>query len=571
MSDRPPPFVIDWPRRLTLWVALEWVENHAVVPNGFRKGEPFDLLDWQHWCLANWYRLKPGVEWNPTNPILGPAFVYRRSQLVLPQKAGKGPYSAAHCLVEGVGPALFGGWAGRDDGYACSDHGCGCGWEYPYEPGEAMGIQWPTPLIQVTAYSQDSTDNVYGWLQAMVRNGPLDSVVPRVAEEMIRLPNDGRIDAVSSSAKSRLGNPVTFAPEDEVGIWVEANGMVELAKNQRRGVAGMGGRVEETTNAPDPSQNSVAQRTAESSKAWDPAAVPPPDRAEAGRGKDVFRYHPEAPPGLVYTDRRERRKIHRYVYWGSLRENGGHIDLDSIEGEAAEMIETDPTNAERFFGNRAKVGKGSWLKDGAWTGGLVKSRTVPDGTPICLGFDGSESNDWTGFRAETMDGYGFTPTYGEEKTPAFWDPATQPEGRISHTEVTAALDDIVGRFHLVRLYGDPRDWATDIEGWALKYGQRHVFEWATNRINAMHASLTRLVVDLKDGKYTHDDCPFTRTHVGNARKLAKPGDKYILGKPTDHQKIDLAMCSVLAHEARCDAVAAGEGRRRARRQVVVMN
>jgi hypothetical protein len=45
----------------------------------------------------------------------------------------------------------------------------------------------------------------------------------------------------------------------------------------------------------------------------------------------------------------------------------------------------------------------------------------------------------------------------------------------------------------------------------------------------------------------------------NARKIAKPGQKYILGKPTQHQKIDVAMSRILAHEAASDAHAAGWG------------
>jgi hypothetical protein len=77
----------------------------------------------------------------------------------------------------------------------------------------------------------------------------------------MRLPNDGRIDVVTSSAQSRLGNPITFALQDETGIWTANNRMRKVAETQRRGVAGMGGRSMETTNAWDPSENSVAQTT----------------------------------------------------------------------------------------------------------------------------------------------------------------------------------------------------------------------------------------------------------------------------------------------------------------------
>ena len=74
---------------------------------------------------------------------------------------------------EAVGPSLFGGWAEPGDGYACSEHGCGCGWEYEYEPGEPKGIPHPTPLIQLTATSEDQVQaNVYRHLKAMITLGP---------------------------------------------------------------------------------------------------------------------------------------------------------------------------------------------------------------------------------------------------------------------------------------------------------------------------------------------------------------------------------------------------------------
>lgn len=542
-----PEYAIDFP---FLAVALDWVEEHCVIPDGFRKGMPFELIGWQAWALANFYRVRPDVKWNPRDPVLAPAFHYRRSQIVLPQKAGKGPYTAAHVCLEGAGPALFAGWAVGGEVYDCRDHGCGCGWIYEYVPGEPMGMPWPTPLIQITATSEEQTDNVYGALRPMIDAGPLHDLIPKTGEEFIRLPGGGRIDVVTSSAQSRLGQRVTYVPQDETGIWTETNRMVKVADTQRRGLAGMGGRAEETTNAWDPTENSVAQRTAESQR------------------PDIFRLHPQAPPHLSYTDKRERRKIHQVVYGGSLRSNGGHIDLDSIEAEAAELLERDPGQAERFFGNRIKSGTASWLRDGLWAA-REEPRDVPDGTKICLGFDGSDSDDWTALRAETLGGYGFTPVFGPDRLPTIWDPV-QHGGRIPRGEVHAAVEELFRRYRVVRMYCDPRDWQTEIEAWALQHGTKRVFEWATNRPAPMHESLLRFVTDLATGDHTHDGCPHAQLHVGNARKLARPGERYILGKASHHQKIDVAMTAVLAHEARCDAVAAGARETTSRRRVVVL-
>ena len=82
----------------------------------------------------------------------------------------------------------------------------------------------------------------------------------------------------------------------------------------------------------------------------------------------------------------------------------------------------------------------------------------------------------------------------------------------------------------------------------------------------MWHALTRLKTDvtIPESKFCHDDCPMTQTHIMNAVMRARGLDtttrekKYILGKPTDHQKIDLAMSSVLAHEATMDAVKASD-------------
>ena len=43
-----------------------------------------------------------------------------------------------------------------------------------------------------------------------------------------------------------------------------------------------------------------------------------------------------------------------------------HHPLDFPPAEAAEIMESDPANAERFFGNRVVAGSASWLPRGMW-------------------------------------------------------------------------------------------------------------------------------------------------------------------------------------------------------------
>jgi len=531
--DPGAEFVVDFP---TLWIVPDWIEEHCPVPDGFRVGERMELYPWQLWCTVNHYRVKPTARVGQ----LAPAFYYRRSQVVAPQKTGKGPWSATIVLAEGAGPVVFDGWAKGGERYRCSDHGCGCGWWYDYEPGEPMGVPWPTPLIQLTATSEDQVANVYRPLRSMVKRGPLAEIM-QSGEEFTRVGDDGRIDVVTSSALSRLGNPIIFAMQDETGLYNVTNKLRKVAETQRRGAAGMGGRSMETTNGWDPSENSVAQTTSEA------------------RAKDIFRYHPQAPKSLSYKDKRQRRKIHAVVYAGS-----AHVDLDAIEAEAAEIMEKDPAQAERFFGNRCVAGSAGWLEGTKWAA-KAKPRRVRPMTRIVLGFDGSDMDDWTAIRAETMDGYQFTPLYGANDEPTIWNPADYG-GQVPRAEVRAAMEQLMNRYDVVRLYADPPYWDTEVDEWVDQYGEERVIRWYTRRMVQMHAAAERLKTDVvkrntaegaRAAAFTHDGCPLTQAHIENARQAERPSGLYVLRKASPAQKIDIAVSSVLAHEALGDVIAAG--------------
>lgn len=347
-------FLVDFPTLGDLWSA--WMERHCRVPDRHQRGKPFREYDWQFWCTANHGRVRPDAVFDAESPPLNQAFVYRRSQVIAPQKIGKGPNIAARVCLHAVGPAEFAGWAVGGDQYACEDNGCSCGWVYDYLPGEPLGMRNPSPLIQIAATSDEQVANIWRPLVSMIKLGPLrELLLPR--GEFIRIvgesgdPDMDRIDRVTASAQSRLGAPITEAFFDETGLWTAANKLLDVADTMRRGVAGMGGRSTETTNAFDPSQNSVAQRTLESQR---------PDIFKYWRDPDAFLKRKDGTP-FSFKNARERRRILAYVYAGAT-----HINLDSIEAEALELMEKDAAQAERFFGNRLVRGKGSWLPPGLW-------------------------------------------------------------------------------------------------------------------------------------------------------------------------------------------------------------
>lgn len=190
-----------------------------------------------------------------------------------------------------------------------------------------------------------------------------------------------------------------------------------------------------------------------------------------------------------------------------------------------------------------------------------------DGTEVCGGFDGSENNDWTGIRLETREGFQFTPRWKATGLPMIWNPA-QHGGRMPRLEVHDAWEEIVQRFSLRRVYydpgfndaTDPTSWKSEGELWDQKHGPDIFIPWqmgGNTRIRAVHYSLVRFETDLRQKAISHDGCPITARHMANARKIPKPGDRYILGKPSQDQKIDISVTSVLCHEAACDERAAG--------------
>lgn len=190
----------------------------------------------------------------------------------------------------------------------------------------------------------------------------------------------------------------------------------------------------------------------------------------------------------------------------------------------------------------------------------------PDGTSVCAGFDGSENEDWTAIKLETREGLIFTPRYGPagNRKAAIWNPSDW-EGRIPRGQVHAAWSEIARRYKIIRAYCDPgfRDessWETEIETWDQEYGPKVFIPWqmaGSSRVTAVYQAMRRFESDLSMGAIKQDGCKITQAHMDNARKIAQTGDRYGIGKPSKHQKIDAGVTSLLAHEAACDARADG--------------
>lgn len=520
-----------------LLIVYYWIVRHCVVPDGFRRGAAFEPYGWQRENLIQHYLVRGDAEWVPQNPLLRTAFVHRLSLIVGPQKVGKDPFEASQICAEGVGPVLFAGWAEAGEQYHCSDHGCRCGWVYDYDVGEPKGMPWPTPLIQIIAVSEDATQNTYDALRPMIELGPLVDIIPKTGEEFIRLPGGGRIDTVTSSALSRLGQRVTFASMGEAGIYTQTNGMKKVADTVLRGLAGIGGRGSMHTNAWDPAEHSTAQEHYES-------------------GDKTIWIQFDCPPNtLSFSNKEDRRKILRRVYPPDVRrENNGHVDLDAIEAEAVGLALRDPAQAARFFGNQLVTGSGKAFDLEQWDSRKT-NHTVPRGAAIVAGFDGSRTDDHTALIAcEIATGFMWKVR--------IWEPIN---GEIPRDQVEGAIDDLFHDFKVLRLNADPPYWKDELAGWQGRYGAEIVHEWWTYRNRPMGFAVRDFATALGNGDLTHDgDADFAQ-HIGNAhrKELNERDDKgvrlWTLQKEQDGspRKIDAAVAAVLAWEARLEVIADG--------------
>lgn len=512
------------------------------------------MYDWQLWCTVNHYRVVPGAL-SAGEQVADPdsetglrevqpaeAFFFRRSQVVAPQKIGKGPWSATIIAVEAAGPAVFDGWSEPGEVYACADHGCPCGWRRAYMAGEPRGKAWPTPLIQLTATSEDQTRNVYVPLLSMARGERLRALMePR--EGFIRVRDGGRIDMVTSKATSRVGNPVTFPLQDESGLYVHSNGMIATAETQRRGAAGMGARSMETTNAWNPAQDSYAQRTA----------------AAAEQVDDIFRYHREAPAALNYALKGERREIHKHVYAGT-----PHVSLTVIEAEASELALRDLPQAERFYGNRIRAGASSAVDPELWAACQVAPVDVPDGSLVTVGIDGARFDDALAVVATRVTTGFQWPLAIVERPPNAGDGYEH-----DFDAVDGPLQDAFDRLDVWRVLIDPGSKTGDISAWMQvwqgRWGKRRVADFYMQRTRVTAFAVRRWLTGIGSEELTHPGDPVFSRHVLNAHRhevnaVDEDGLKmFVLAKERagSPDKMDGAAAAVLSWEARGHAIAEG--------------
>src|SRR5690606_3316170 len=161
---------------------------------------------------------------------------------------GKTPLLAALSIIEFIGPCRF---------------------SHFDENGFPVGVPVGLPLVQIAATSIDQTANTRDMIRGMLANSPAEAEYEiEIGKERIQFRDGrpGRIEPVTSSRRGVEGARPTFVVADETHHWIPSNGGIavfEVLDRNVRKTAGSGSRIVESTNAFNPNEDSVAQRTYE--------------------------------------------------------------------------------------------------------------------------------------------------------------------------------------------------------------------------------------------------------------------------------------------------------------------
>jgi len=499
----------------------EWIEQHIVIPDGYMQGQPYKLTDEMWKFLVHYYRLYPHAAAWPAPD----SFQYFGGQLRRSQKWGKDPFGAAILWAEALGPTKFDGWNAK---------------------GEPMGAPYPTPLIVCLGTSEDQTDNTWVPFLSMGRNGPLANMIGLdIGQTRTVLPGGGKIEPVTTSARARLGAPMTMATITESHLFTLQGGFRKVVDAVKRNIAGMDGRWLELTNAWDPTEGSAAQVTAETATDRQYIDTVEPKRVE-----------------VIADDEELYRELLRQ-YGDSARERGGWVN---IRGRIFHEVRNEShleADRRRFFLNEIVVGQSAFVPPERWA--FLADHNDDDilapKEEIALGFDGSKRLDATALIAERRsDRKLFVIRVWERPDDA------GPDWKIPGAEVDAVVRETFGAYKVGALFADPFRWQDYLDTWSGEWPGR-ILEFATNQEQRMDKAIERFTSAAADHQIRHDDHPTLTRHVTNCvlvkgvRRKARPGEEggiqthYMkMAKRGDGLLIDAAVAAVLAHEAMAHAI-----------------
>jgi hypothetical protein len=526
----------DWPTLGGL--VCDFLEERAVHGPGDLKGRPYRLDDEKRALIHRFYEVYP------RGHQMAGRRRFKQCDISVRKGTAKTELAAAVAFVElhPEGPVRCDGW-----------HRVGRSWL-------PVGRPVVDPYVPMVAYTEEQTEELaYAALYTMITEGPDAGLFDAGLDRILRLDERGRADgravALASSPDARDGARTTFQHFDETHrmtlprqVATHETMLQNIPKRMGADAWSLG-----TTTTYTPGEGSVAEAVHEQA-----------ELIARGEVEDatVFFFHREADAKHKIEDPDGLRLAIRDAS-GPAVASWDHFDaqVESIaslyqqakrRGKAAYF--------ERVWLNRRVQSDRKAFDYDRWVS-LGKGRIPPDGAMVTAGFDGSRWRDGTGLvvtdvRTSTQWKY------------ALWTVDEQhPE--IPTGEVDEVVDELFGRFNVLRFYGDPAaGWDKAMNVWSERHGPKRVVEFHTDsrgfrKIGMACRNFNSALVGGDLRQVEDDDFSW---HIGNACKRdlnVLDEDRMPLWTIEKERRdspllMDLAMCAVLSWEAAMDALRAGE-------------
>jgi hypothetical protein len=529
----PPPDERPWP---TLGPQVcDWIEANLVYGPGDLRGQPYQMGPELRGLTYRAYEVRP------PGPMEGRRR-FRRVGWSLRKGTAKTEAAALLTIAEAHpdAPVRFDGWDAH---------------------GEPVGRPVSDPYVPMVAYTLDQTEELaYGAVCAIIEESEVAADFDVGLERVLVLDSRGRprgrIVPLSGSPNARDGARTTFQCFDETHrlssprlVAAHRTMMANLPKRRMSDPWSL-----EVTTSFEPGAGSIAESAHNLAVAVD-----------EGRADD---------PTFAYFRRWASDEIDISTEDGLraavAEASGPHAGWSDLEGIAAQFAdpEADSGFLERVWLNRIVAGAGRALTDGQ-VDAAARDDALADGDLVVLGFDGSKSDDATALVATRVSD-------GLTSLLALWERPHGPAGdgwEVPRDEPDLVLADVFARFEVARMYGDPRFWESDLARWSGRWPGR-VREWPTNEYRRMGPATRVWQHAAASGEWTYDGGADLARHLRNVRKREtriRDADTgavlWVPGKESQKSplKIDAAVASILAWQARIDAQAAGAGRQRERK------
>ncbi|MFP8944707.1 terminase [Streptomyces fenghuangensis] len=522
-----PEYTLGW--HCLAWTAT-YLQHHV--------GAPWRYTPEQARLTLWWYAMDPATN----------RFLWRDGVIQRLKGWGKDPLVATWSAFEFVGPCRFSEVA--DEGN-----------EWGVPPGQPLGVQHPAAWVQIAAVSQDQTRNTMTLFPAILTKRAIEEYRIDLGKEIIYADKGrARIEAVTSSPRALEGGRPTAVSMGETHHWVEANQGHEMAavieRNATKSADGQA-RTLANTNAYEPGEDSVAERTREAFEA-----------AEAGRAVDT---------GLFYDSLEAPAEAKLTEAWivptlKAVRGDSTWLDVDRLKASILDP-RNPPSRSRRFWFNQIVAAEDAFLARYEWDACKREDVELQSGDELVLFFDGSKSDDATGLVGCRMSD-GHVAAFGVWQRPANW-----PDGRpwrVPREEVDGVVDRVFAEYRPVAFFADPgagqddadgeRYWDGYIDAWAQRYGKRlklkavsgganrHAVMWDMRdrrRQQVFTEAVDRFYRDVLERQVTHDGHKVLRQHIANARRRTNAWG-YTIGKEhrESARKVDLAVCAVGARMLR---------------------